>query len=95
MEEEYDPRTGKYIRLTLGGLFVLVGIVFLLIPFIPLGYLFILIGLFFLSPVIPALSRFIERLEEKDKKERVKKAREKADKVERHIHRRVRKFKKK
>ena len=74
-------RTEESIRITLGIIIILGGVVFLAIPFIPLGYVLILIGLFFISPVVPVLRRWLGRLERKDRKGRVRRARRRADKL--------------
>ena len=61
---------------------LLAGIVFMLIPFIPIGYILIITGAFFLAPSVPFIGRMLDKLKKKDKKNRVEKAEHKFDKIE-------------
>lgn len=70
------PQNAKYIRPVLGVLILLVGLISMFLPFLPLGYLFTFGGLFLLAPNIPVLNKLINRLEEKDDKGRVEKAKD-------------------
>ena len=54
------------------GIIILVlGGIFLLVPFIPLGYIFFFGGLFLLSTEIPFLKRWLEKAKSKDDKGRI------------------------
>lgn len=64
----------RYIRPVAGALILLAGLVFMLIPFIPLGYIMLLGGLFLLAPYIPGAKKIINTLKKKDKQNRVDKA---------------------
>jgi uncharacterized membrane protein HdeD (DUF308 family) len=93
--EEGITKRRKIIRLILGSFLILLGAVFLVIPFIPLGYLFLIMGLFFLSPVIPWFRKLLEKADRKDKKGRVMKVRNKSNKLEERIDEKLEKLKRK
>ncbi len=80
-----NPRYRKYIRPVIGIIIMIAGIVFMLIPFIPIGYILILVGAFFLAPEVPAVGRMIDKLKKKDKKNRIAKAEKKFNEVEEEI----------
>jgi uncharacterized membrane protein HdeD (DUF308 family) len=61
----------KYIRLFAGLILLVLGAVFMLVPFIPLGYIFLIASLFLLATYIPPLNRIIEKIRTKDEKDRV------------------------
>ena len=67
----------KYFRPVAGSLLLAVGIVFMLIPFIPIGYMFIIAGLFLLAYEIPALKKVLDKIKAKDSKGRVEKVEQK------------------
>jgi hypothetical protein len=71
------PEHQKYIRLIAGLILLLLGAVFMLIPFIPLGYAFLIASLFLLASYIPPLNRIIEKIKQKDRKARVNKVEQK------------------
>ncbi len=71
----------KNLRYLTGGFILLLGGVFLLLPFIPLGYIFVAIGAFLLAPVIPFLKKVVKFFEKKDDSGRVEKAEEKVDEI--------------
>ena len=73
-----DPRYKKYIRPVAGIIFLMLGSVFMLLPFIPLGYIMIFGGLFLFSAELPFLQKWLNKIRHKDKKGRV-------DKVEKGI----------
>lgn len=79
------PENKKYIRLVAGIIILLLGGVFMLVPFIPLGYAFIFAGLFLLASYIPFLNKVIAKLKKKDKKGLVKKVEKKIDEAEKEI----------
>lgn len=79
------PENKKYIRLVAGIIILLLGGVFMLVPFIPLGYAFIFAGLFLLASYIPFLNKIIAKLKKKDKKGLVKKVEKKIDEAEKEI----------
>ena len=69
----------KNLRYIVGSFSLLFGLVFMLIPFIPLGYIMLAVGAFLLAPVIPFLRKLVKYIERKDKSNRVKKIREKVN----------------
>lgn len=79
------PENKKYIRLVVGIIILLLGGVFMLVPFIPLGYVFLFAGLFLLASYIPFLNKIITKLKKKDKKGLVKKVEKKIDEAEKEI----------
>lgn len=72
----------KHIRLILGIILLILGIGFMVIPFIPIGYIIIFVAIFFLATYIPALKRFLTYLKKKDKKGRLKKVEKKIEDLE-------------
>ncbi len=74
-------KTKANIRYIIGGISLLLGGLFMFIPFIPLGYVFLGVGAFLLSPAIPALKRLINFAEKKDPTNKVKKMEEKTDEL--------------
>lgn len=97
MEEfnEEMTRRRRIIRVILGLFLIFSGIVFIIIPFIPLGYLFLIVGLFFLSPIIPWLRGILEKAERKEKKGRVRKARDASEEFEKRLEGKIEKLKRK
>ncbi len=79
------PKHKKYIRLVAGILILVLGSIFMLVPFIPLGYLFLIAGLFLLSYKIPFFRKLIDKIKRKDKKGRVEKVERKVDEGEKVI----------
>lgn len=79
----------KYIRLIIGIITALFGIVFLFIPFLPFGYLLLFVSAFFLASYIPILKKFMSFLRKKDKKGYIKKAEEKIHQFENWIDRKL------
>lgn len=69
MEEIYK----SYIRWAAGIFAFVIGVVFMLIPFIPIGYLFIIFSVFILAPKIPFLKKWVHWLKEKDKRGNINK----------------------
>lgn len=82
MSFKLTPKQASYIRPVLGSIVLIIGLISMVLPFLPLGYIFTLGGIFILSPYIPYLKRLIAYLEKKDKKGRVKKANEKFSEIE-------------
>lgn len=76
------PEHEKYIRLVAGIIILLLGGVFMLVPFIPLGYIFLFVGLFLLSYYVPFLKNIIDKIKKKDKKGIVEKTERKIEKTE-------------
>jgi hypothetical protein len=89
MSIKLTPKQIKYFWLVGGTIVLLIGLVSMVLPFLPLGYLFTFGGLFILSSRIPALKKFLAKLERKDKKGRVKKINEKAYETEKKIERKL------
>jgi putative Mn2+ efflux pump MntP len=67
------------LRYIAGALIILLGLVFMMIPFIPLGYILLAVGAFLYTPLIPPLKKFVKFLEKKDDSNKVEKAEEKVD----------------
>ncbi len=76
------PEHKKYLRPVVGGIILLLGIVFMVVPFIPLGYIFLFGGLFLLSSEIPIFKKWLSKAKSKDKKDRIEKVEDKVDKKE-------------
>lgn len=76
------PQNKKYIRLVAGIIILLLGAVFMVVPFIPLGYIFIFAGLFLLSFYVPFLKKPVDKLKKKDKKNRFEEVEEKIEVAE-------------
>lgn len=77
MSIKIKPEHKKYIRLVAGLILLILGAVFILIPFIPLGYAFLIASLFLLASYIPPLNKLIEKIRSKDDKGRVVKVEKK------------------
>lgn len=82
MSFKIKPQHKKYIRLIMGLILLILGSIFMLIPFIPLGYAFLIASLFLLAYYIPPLHKFINKLRSRDKKDRVKKVEKKINEGE-------------
>jgi hypothetical protein len=82
MPFKLTPKQASYIRPVLGSIVLIIGLVSMVLPFLPLGYIFTLGGIFILSPYIPYLKKLISYLEKRDKKGRVKKANQKFSEIE-------------
>ncbi len=67
----------KYIRPVAGLIILVLGVVFMMIPFIPLGYIFLVGGLFLLAYEIPALKKVLDKIKARDSKGRVEKVEQK------------------
>lgn len=79
------PEHKKYIRLVAGIIVLVLGVVFMLIPFIPLGYIFVFAGLLLLANYVPFLRKVVAKIKKKDKKGIVDKAENEIDKTEQKI----------
>lgn len=77
------PEHKKYLRPVVGIIILILGGVFMIVPFIPLGYIFLFGGLFLLSPYIPIFRKWLDKAKKKDDKNRIakveKKVREKEE----------------
>lgn len=69
----FNPFRFKYSRLVYGFLFLLLGILFALLPMIPLGYVFLFASFLLLAKKVPVLNKWIRWLKIKDKSGRLKK----------------------
>lgn len=76
------PEHKKYVRLLAGIIILVLGAVFMVVPFIPLGYAFLFAGLFLLASYIPALNKLLDKIRKKDNKGRVEKVEQKIDEGE-------------
>ncbi len=74
-------KTKKYLRPVSGVIILILGGVFMLLPFIPLGYAFIFLGLFLLVPYVPFFARFMNWLKKKDESNKLEKVEGKTDDV--------------
>ena len=63
----------KYSRTVYGSIALVLGVVFALIPVIPVGYLFLFIGAFLLTHRIPIFMRFKRWLKKRDNRGRLEK----------------------
>ncbi|MFW5773101.1 MAG: hypothetical protein ACOCWD_00320 [Tangfeifania sp.] len=79
MSIKIKPKNKKYIRLVAGIIVLILGAVFMLVPFIPLGYIFIIAGLLLLASYIPPLNKLLNKIRSKDDKNRVGEVEEKLD----------------
>lgn len=59
-----NPKVKKYIRPVIAGLALILGGVFMLIPFIPLGYILVFVGLFLLTPYFPNVKKWLRKLKD-------------------------------
>lgn len=75
----------KYIEIGIAILCVLLGLVFMFIPFIPLGYIMIIGGGILLTSKIPQLRKIIQKIKKRDKKGRVEQAEKEMKKAEEKI----------
>jgi len=69
----------KTIRLVAAIVSLVLGAVFMLVPFIPLGYILLFAGLYLLIPFIPKLNKLNEKIKKKDKSDRLDKTEDKVD----------------
>lgn len=69
----------KHMRLVIGIVLLLVGIGFMVVPFIPIGYIFIFIAFIFLATYVPPINRFMDYMKTKDKKGRLDKVEDKVE----------------
>lgn len=72
----------KYLRLIFGSIILIVGIGFMLVPFLPIGYIFIFVAVFLLSPYIPFLAKLMRYLKSKDKNGELNKVERKIKEIE-------------
>lgn len=75
MKKEYK----KYLRPAIAVIAIILGVTFMLIPFIPLGYIFIFIALYLLLPYFPPLKKLYNKLKKKDKSNKLEKAEDKVN----------------
>ena len=80
-----NPKVKKYIRPVIAILTLILGGVFMLIPFIPLGYVLIFVGLFLLTPYSPKLKKWIQKLKKNDDKHVIEDAEKKVEESEEKI----------
>jgi uncharacterized membrane protein YbaN (DUF454 family) len=83
------PEHKKYIRPVVGGIILLLGAVFMIVPFIPLGYIFLFGGLFLLSTEIPVFRKWLEKAKSKDKKNRIEKVEKTVEKKEEKVSKKI------
>jgi hypothetical protein len=77
MSIKIKPKHKKYIRLVVGLILLILGSIFMLVPFIPLGYVFLIASFFLLASYFPPLNNLIEKIRSKDDKDRVGKVEKK------------------
>ncbi len=83
------PEHKKYIRPVVGGIILLLGIVFMVVPFIPLGYIFLFGGLFLLSSEVPIFKKWLNKAKGKDKKNRIEKVEKAVDEKEEQLSKKI------
>ena len=83
------PENKKYIRPVVGAVILLLGLIFMFVPFIPLGYIFLFGGLFLLSTVVPVFKKWLKKAQSKDKKNRIKKVQDVVNEKEEKISKKI------
>lgn len=83
------PQNKKYLRPVAGVVILLLGIIFMVVPFIPLGYIFVFGGLFLLSTRIPLFQKWLDKAKRHDKKNKIDKVEESVNKAEEKISRKI------
>lgn len=63
-----DKKHSLYLRWVVGILAALIGIVLMLIPFIPFGYAFVCASILILAPMVPFLKRVLDNIRARDKR---------------------------
>lgn len=79
------PEHKKYLRPVIGGIILLFGAVFMVVPFIPLGYIFLFGGLFLLSTEIPLFKKWLNKAKSKDNKNRIENVEKTVDRKEQQV----------
>lgn len=89
MSIKIKPKNKKYIRLVVGLILLILGSIFMLVPFIPLGYVFLIASLFLLATYFPPLNRLIDKIRAKDDKDRVGKVEKKINEGEKLVSKKI------
>jgi uncharacterized membrane protein YbaN (DUF454 family) len=76
------PEHKKHVRTVVGIIILILGGIFMVVPFIPLGYIFLFGGLFLLSTKVPLFKKWLEKAKSKDKKGKIEKVEKKVDEKE-------------
>jgi hypothetical protein len=76
------PEHKKHVRTVTGIIILILGAIFMVVPFIPLGYIFLFGGLFLLSTKIPIFKKWLEKAKSKDKKGKIEKVEKMVDEKE-------------
>jgi uncharacterized membrane protein HdeD (DUF308 family) len=76
------PEHKKHVRTVVGIIILILGGIFMLVPFIPLGYIFLFGGLFLLSTKIPIFKKRLDKAKSKDKKGKIEKVEKMIDEKE-------------
>jgi uncharacterized membrane protein len=63
-----NPKLIKYLRPGVAVVVIVLGLGFMMVPFIPIGYILIFAGLFLIMPYIPFVKKWIDYLKKKDDK---------------------------
>lgn len=79
------PEHKRFIRPVVGIVILILGGIFMVVPFIPLGYIFVFAGLFLLSSEIPLFKKWLDKAKTKDKKDRIQKVEKAVNKQEEKI----------
>ncbi|ALO16911.1 hypothetical protein L21SP5_03298 [Salinivirga cyanobacteriivorans] len=79
----------KYIRPFLGIFILLLGLVFMFVPFIPLGYIFLAAALIILSYELPPVRRLLNRLKRNGNGDEIEKIEAEVDEVEDEISKKI------
>lgn len=76
------PEHKKHVRTVVGIIILILGGIFMLVPFIPLGYVFLFGGLFLLSTKVPIFKKWLDKAKSKDKKGKIEKVEKMVDEKE-------------
>jgi len=76
------PKLKNLLRPVVGIIILILGGIFMFLPFIPLGYILIFSGLFLLSTEIPLFKKWLEKAKTKDEKGRIEKVEKSVTKKE-------------
>jgi len=79
---KFKPKYKKHIKLVIALIIIVLGSVFMIIPFIPLGFILLFAGLVLLVPYVPFLNRLINQHKKRNKNKIVKKIEEKIQQME-------------
>ena len=76
------PEHIKHVRTVVGIIILILGGIFMFVPFIPLGYVFLFGGLFLLSTKVPIFKKWLDKAKSIDKKGKIEKVEKMVDEKE-------------